>query len=84
MLSSTPLSLPSLRKWHAWMPRHHRPYKLAVHVERWLMFARDLYLRKRFSMNLVPTIKMMADLMTKVVDRDKFLKCRDYVLGGDS
>ena len=48
------------------------------------MFARDLYLRKRFSMNLVLTLKMMADMMTKVVDRDKFLKCRDYVLGGDS
>ena len=58
--------------------------KKSVHVERWLMFARDLYLRKRFSMNLVPTLKMMADMMTKVVDRDKFLKCRDYVLGGDS
>ena len=30
------------------------------------------------------TQAMMADMMTKVVDRDKFLKCRDYVLGGDS
>ena len=47
------------------------------------MFARDAYLRKMFSMALVSTHKMMADMMNKVVDREKFLKCRDYALGGD-
>ena len=47
------------------------------------MFARDAYLRKMFSMALVSTHKMMADMMNKVTDRDKFLKCRDYTLGGD-
>ena len=56
--------------------------KKSAHVERWLMFARDNYLRGRFSMALVPTLNMMADMMTKVVDRDKFFKCRDYVMGG--
>ena len=57
--------------------------KKSAHVERWLMFARDAYLRKMFSMALVSTHKMMADMMNKVTDRDKFLKCRDYTLGGD-
>ena len=55
--------------------------KKSTHVERWLMFARDLYLRKGFGLTLVTTHKMMADNMTKVVDRDKFFKCRDYQMG---
>ena len=33
------------------------------------------------SRHLVPTHRMMADGMTKVVDKDKFFKCRDYAMG---
>ena len=53
----------------------------STHVERWLMFARDLYLTKAIGLTLVPTHRMMADGMTKVVDKDKFFKCRDYAMG---
>ena len=45
------------------------------------MFARDLYLTKAIGLTLVPTHRMMADGMTKVVDKDKFFKCRDYAMG---
>ena len=55
--------------------------KKSTHVERWLMFARDLYLTKAIGLTLVPTHRMMADGMTKVVDKDKFFKCRDYAMG---
>ena len=44
------------------------------------MFARALYLTKAIGLTLVPTHRMMADGMTKVVDKDKFFKCRDYAL----
>ena len=50
--------------------------KKSTHVERWLKFARDLYLTKAIGLTLVPTHRMMADGMTKVVDKDKFFKCR--------
>ena len=33
------------------------------------------------ALTLVPTHRMMADGMTKVVDKDKFFKCRDYAMG---
>jgi len=52
--------------------------KKSTHVERWLMFARDLYLLKKISISLVSTHKMMADNMTKVVDKTKFFTCRNY------
>ena len=54
------------------------PTKKSAHVERWLMFARDLYLKNKIKMALVVTDDMMGDNMTKVVDRSKFFKCRNY------
>ena len=42
------------------------------------MFARDLYLKNKIKMALVVTDDMMGDNMTKVVDRSKFFKCRNY------
>ena len=42
------------------------------------MFARELYLRKALRILLVTTHKMMADNLTKVVDRYKFFLCRRY------
>ena len=52
--------------------------KKSTHVERWLMLARDLYLTKGITIGLVPTHLMMADDKTKVVDREKFFRCRNY------
>ena len=43
--------------------------------------SRHLYLTKAIGLTLVPTHRMMADGMTKVVDKDKFFKCRDYAMG---
>ena len=40
----------------------------------------DLYLTKAIGLTLVPTHRMMADGMTKVVDKDKFFN-RDYAMG---
>ena len=55
--------------------------KRSTHVERWLMFARDLYLMKKITISLVSTHIMMADDKTKVVDREKFFRCRNYQMG---
>ena len=45
------------------------------------MFARDLYLMKKITISLVSTHIMMADDKTKVVDREKFFRCRNYQMG---
>ena len=42
------------------------------------MYARDLYLPKKITVSLVSTHKMMADNLTKVVDKTKFFVCRNY------
>ena len=54
--------------------------KRSTHFERRLHYAREMYLHGRFVLHLVSTHDMMADGMTKVVDRDKFFKCRNYVM----
>jgi hypothetical protein len=55
--------------------------KRSNHLERWLHFARELYLRNAIRYGLVPTHLMMADNMTKVTDRDKFFTCIQYQMG---
>ena len=54
--------------------------KRSVHYERWLFFARDAYLHLRANFVLVTTDMMMADSLTKVVDRTKFYICRQFMM----
>lgn len=54
--------------------------KHSAHFERRLHFARDNYLKDRFRIYLIATHKMMADGLTKVVDREKFFRCRNYMM----
>ena len=54
--------------------------KRSVHYERWLYFARDAFLHNRARFFLFGTDKMMADGMTKVVDRLKFFIIRTYIM----
>ena len=54
--------------------------KHSVHYERRLHFARDEFMHNRAKFFLAPTDKMMADGMTKVVDRHKFFVCRNYMM----
>ena len=54
--------------------------KRTVHFDRWLHFARELYLRNKIKVFLTGTDNMMADGFTKPVDKTKFLKCRDYIM----
>ena len=56
--------------------------KRTVHFDRWLHFARELHLRNKVEIFLCGTDDMMADGMTKPVDKTKFLKCRNYILSG--
>ena len=54
--------------------------KRTVHFDRWLHFARELYLRNKIKIYLTGTENMIADIFTKALDKTKFLKCRDYLL----
>ena len=58
--------------------RNPGPTKKSTHVERRLMYAREEFLRGKTTCHLVTTDKMMGDAKTKVVDRTKFFKCRQY------
>ena len=54
--------------------------KRTVHFDRWLHFAREMVLMNKAEVFFAPTDMMMADGLTKAVDKTKFLKCRDYVM----
>ena len=54
--------------------------KRTLHFDRWLHFARELYLRNKVEIYFAGTGLMMADFFTKPVDKTKFLECRDYLL----
>ena len=54
--------------------------KRTVHFDRWLHFARDMVLKNKTEIFFAPTELMMADGMTKALDKTKFLKCRDYIM----
>jgi hypothetical protein len=60
--------------------RHPGVTKRSVHFDRWLHFGRDAYLHNRAKFFLAKTDEMMADGMTKVVDRTKFFICRSYMM----
>ena len=52
--------------------------KRSAHYENWLFFARDAFLTNKARFFHTTTDKMMADNLTKVVDRTKFFACRNY------
>ena len=54
--------------------------KRTVHFDRWLHFARELYLHNAIKIFLTTTDNMMADMFTKAVDKTAFLRCRAYVM----
>ena len=54
--------------------------KRTAHFDRWLHFARELYLRNAIKMYLTTTDRMMADFMTKPTDKTTFLRCSNYVM----
>ena len=54
--------------------------KRSVHYERWLYMARDAYLTGKAMYILTTTDKMMADPMTKVVDRAMFFLSRKFLM----
>ena len=54
--------------------------KRTAHFERWLFWARELYLEKKLLLNHIRDEDMMADSLSKVTDRAKFLKCRAALL----
>ena len=54
--------------------------KRTVHFDYWLHFARELVLKNKVEVLFAPTDEMMADGLTKAVDKTKFLRCRDYIM----
>ena len=52
--------------------------KRSVSFERWLFIPRDAHLANRAKFFLTTTGKMMADNMTKIVDKNKFFACRNF------
>ena len=52
--------------------------KRSATFERWPHFAREKFLNNQVKLFLTGTTSMMADAMTKALDRDKFIKCRNY------
>ena len=50
------------------------------HYERMTMLIKELFMRDIVYPEKVPTDKMIADIFTKAVDKDTFLRCRDYML----
>ena len=54
--------------------------KRTAHFDRWLHFARELYLKNAIKIYLTTTDKMMADIMTKPTDKTIFLRCCAYIL----
>ena len=51
--------------------------KRTAHFERWLYYAREMYLANKLLLSLVKDEEMMADALSKITDRVKFFKCRD-------
>ena len=49
-------------------------------VDRWLHFARELYLKNAIKIYLTTTDKMMGDIMTKPTDKTTFLRCCAYIM----
>ena len=54
--------------------------KNSIHLDRWMHFVRELYLKGRIKMLLTTTDLMRADDKTKIVERKKFLYCRKMTM----
>ena len=54
--------------------------KRTSHFDRWLHFARELYLKNAIKIYLTTTDKMMGDIMTKPTDKTTFLRCCAYIM----
>ena len=62
----------------AWDPTHYNKTK---HIARRDLFIRELVERKVISPKFVTTVKNVADVLTKPVKKDTFLKHRVALLG---
>ena len=51
-----------------------------AHFDRWVHFARQLYLRGALKIFLTDTHNMMADGLTKVTDKTTFFRGRRYAM----
>ena len=51
------------------------------HFERWVSYVRDLYLRYIIGIEHLGTDDMPADIFTKALPHDKFVKFRKILLG---
>ena len=58
--------------------------KHSTHFQRRLYFVREMFLNGELVIHLIGTNDMMADWMTKPVDRDKFFRCRNHAMGSIS
>ena len=59
--------------------------KRTSHFDRWLHFARELYLKNAIKIYLTTTDKMMGDIMTNdqadgLTDKTTFLRCCAYIM----
>ena len=54
--------------------------KNSIHLDRWMHYLRELYMKGKIKPVLTTTEFMRADMMTKVVDRKKFLYCRKMIM----
>ena len=51
------------------------------HFERWIAYVRDLYQRHIIELFYLSTDKMPADIFTKALPRESFVRFRDFLLG---
>ena len=58
--------------------------KRTLHFDRWLHFARELYLRNKVEIYFAGTELMMADFFTKPLAHKKFLALRDRIMNHSS
>ena len=76
--------------WHgarSWS--HSRPNQAAAHgttartkhFERWIAYVRDLFQRGIIKIKHITTDQMPADIFTKALPRESFVKFRDFLLG---
>ena len=60
--------------------RHPGATQRTRHYEAWMQYCRELQLRRVIDMIWKPTDEMIADIMTKALDKTKFLKFRSQMV----
>ena len=69
----------------SWSPvptcRLSHPAETRMHFDRWMHFARELYMKNALKIMLVGTQNMAADIMNKVVDKTTFFRHRKTIMG---